>query len=276
VAKIYYVGDWSLMLGPLFVESPFQYEYKGTELFNYGHWLKAALESSGEHEVTSVPSWDFYRLAPGAYEKILSDYDLLIFSDVEARLFQLAPEFFDRSKFGTGKPLTFPDRIRLTIKAVHGGKGIFFLGGWLSFNGELGKGGWGRTALKEILPVTCLDYEDLCESTEGFTAQSSASSHSIGFAPQPPAADHALLRGIDLTTLPPILGYNVVRPREGCPVVAQWQPTGDPMLAVGEFGRGRVLAYTSDPAPHWGCNFVYWEQFAAFWLNACRWVLRAA
>lgn len=260
MAKIYYVGDWSLMLGPMFVESPFQYEYKGTELYNYGHWLKSALESSGEHTVASVPSWEFYRLGPGAYEQILGEYDLLIYSDVEARLFQLAPAFFDRSKFGSGKPLVFPDRIRLTIEAVHRGMGVMFLGGWLSFTGEIGKGGWGRTPLKEILPVTCLDIEDLCESTEGFTARQSIERHPI-------------LDSIDVGTVPPILGYNVVRPRAGCPVLAEWQPTGDPMLAVGEFGSGRVLAYTSDPAPHWGCNFVDWDQYTRFWLNAARWTI---
>lgn len=261
MSRIYYVGDWSLMLGPMFVESPFQYEYKGTELYNYGHWLKSALESSGEHEVVSVPSWDFYKLGPGAYEKILDEFDLLIYSDVEARLFQLAPAFFDRSKFSSGKPLVFPDRIRLTIEAVHaGGIGVMFLGGWLSFNGEVGKGGWGRTRIKEILPVECLDIEDLFESTEGYTAK-------------PSIKDHPILKSVDLATLPPILGYNIVRPRAGCQVVAQWEPTGDPMVAVGQFGKGRVLAYTSDPAPHWGCNFVDWSGYQKFWLNACRWTL---
>ena len=47
------------------------------------------------------------------------------------------------------------------------------------------------------------------------------------------------------------------------------------MLAVGTFGKGqgRVLAYTSAPAPHGGCNLVYWEGYNWFWLNACRWVL---
>jgi len=260
VARIYYVGDWAILLGPVFVESPFLHEHKGAELFNYGQWLKSALESSGEHEVTSVPSWDFYRLGPGEYEKVLDEYDLLIFSDVEARLFQLAPQFFDRSKLGGTRPLVFPDRVRLTVEAVRRGKGVLVLGGWQSFTGELGKGGWGRTPLRDILPVECLDHEDLRESTEGFTARAIV-------------PDHPLLEGLDLATLPPILGYNVVRPRAGCTVVAQWHPTGDPMLAVGEFGQGRVLAFTSDPAPHWGCNFVYWEQYASFWLNACRWAL---
>jgi uncharacterized membrane protein len=261
VAKIYYVGDWAVMLGPVFVESPFTYEQKGTEIFNYGRWLKDALESTGEHAVCSVPSWDFYRLGPGGYEEILDEYDMLIFSDVEARLFQLDPSFFDRAKFGT-RVLTFPDRIRLTVEAVHGGKAALFLGGWQSFNGECGKGGWGRTGLREILPVECLDVEDLCESTEGFGIEACR-------------GDHPILRGLDLPTIPPILGYNRVRPRAGCEVVARWRGQGDPALAVGQFGRGRVLAYTSDPAPHWACNLVYWNQYAQLWLNACQWLLQA-
>ena len=217
------------------------------------------MESSGEHEVQSVASWDFYRLAPGEFEKILDTHDMVIFSDVEGKLFQLAPSFFDRSKFGN-QPLVFPDRVRLTVEAVHRGLPIMFLGGWQSFNGELGKGGWGRTRLQEILPVTCLDVEDLRESTEGFPLEASS-------------ADHPILAGIELATVPPILGYNMVRPRDGCPVVAHWQGQGDPALAVGQFGQGRVLAYMSDPAPHWACNFVYWDQYQQFWLNAARWLL---
>ncbi len=258
MAKVFYIGDWAVLLGPVFAESPFNYAYKGVDIFNYGRWLKDALESTGQHQVESVPSWEFYRMPPGRYEQILREYDVVVFSDVEAKLFQLDPAFFDRSRFGQ-EPLTFPDRVRLTVEAVHGGLGVMFLGGWLSFTGEMGKGGWGRTRLREILPVVCLDYEDLQESTEGYYAQAAT-------------ADHPILKDIDLTTLPPILGYNMVRLRSGCPVLAAWSQSGDPMLAVGQFGDGRVLAYTSDPAPHWGCNFVYWEQYARFWLNACQWV----
>jgi uncharacterized membrane protein len=134
-----------------------------------------------------------------------------------------------------------------------------FLGGWLSFNGEMGKGGWGRTQLREVLPCECLEVEDLRESTEGFTAKATA-------------ADHPLLKGIDLTSMPPILGFNRVKPREGCEVVAEWSGNGEPALCAGQFGEGRVLAYTSDPAPHWGCNFVFWEHYARFWTNACDWL----
>ncbi len=114
MAKIYYVGDWAVMLGPCFAETPFNYSMKGTDIFNYGTWLKAALESTGEHQCDSVPTWEFYRNPPGRWEEILREYDVVIFSDVESKNFQLDPSFFDRGKFGK-EPLTFPDRVRLTV-----------------------------------------------------------------------------------------------------------------------------------------------------------------
>jgi uncharacterized membrane protein len=259
MAKIYYVGDWAVSCGPVFAETPFNYAYKGLDLYRYGKWLKDSLESTGQHEVADVSTWEFYNLAPGAYEQILASYDVVIFSDVEAKNFQLNPHFFDRSKFGT-RVLTFPDRVRLTVEGVLAGKRVMFLGGWLSFTGELGKGGWNRTRLKEVLPVRCLDYEDLVESTEGFTAQL-VSTHAAAFD------------GVDLTSFPPILGYNRVLPREGCGVLLTVKETGDPLLAVGAFGKGKTLAYMSDPAPHWGCNFVYWEHYGAFWLKCLQAIL---
>ena len=259
MARVYYVGDWAVMCGPVFAETPFNYTHKGLEIYNYGKWLKQALESSQEHEVESVPTWDFYKLGPGEYERILDQYDVIIFSDVEAKNFQLAPSFFDREKFGT-QILTFPDRIRLTLDAVHQGKGLMLLGGWLSFTGEMGKGGWGRTRLREILPLQCLDFEDLVESTEGFTAQL-------------PLGEKSIFKGIDFDSFPPILGYNKTLPRQNCDVLLTVKETSDPLVAAASFGKGRVLAYTSDPAPHWGCNFVFWEHYADFWLRCIEHVL---
>jgi len=252
MAKIYYVGDWAVLTGPVFAESPFNYTHKGLEIFNYGKWLKEALESSGEHQVTSVPSWDFYKLGPGEYEKILNTYDVIVFSDVEAKNFQLSPAFFDRKKFGT-EVLTFPDRVRLTVEAVKGGKSVLFLGGWLSFTGEMGKGGWNRTGLKEILPVHCLDYEDLVESTEGFHAKVQESESNFS--------------NIDWPSFPPILGYNRVMSRIGFKTILQVEETSDPLLSYGTIGNGKVMAYMSDPAPHWGCNLVFWKEYNHFWLS---------
>ena len=253
MAKIYYIGDWAVLTGPVFAESPFNYAPKGLEIFNYGKWLKEALESDGKHQVTSVASWDFYNLPPGAYEEIIHDNDVLIFSDVEAKLFQLNPHFFNREKFGSGI-LTFPDRIRLTTEAIETGKKAMFLGGWLSFTGVQGKGGWGRTSLREILPVQCLDHEDLMESTEGFHAitQTGSEQH---------------FQSIDFATFPPILGYNKTRLHPSGKVLLKVKETDDPLLAVSAVGAGAVLTYMSDPAPHWGCNFVYWEHYKDFWLR---------
>ena len=257
--KVYYIGDWAVQLGPVYAETSFNHAPKGLDFINYGHWLLEAIESSRQFQVTSVPTWDFYNLKPGGYEKILETYDIIIFSDVEAKNFQLHPQFFNRDIFGT-KVLTFPDRTKLTVEAVKGGMHVMFLGGWLSFNGELGKGGWGRTPLSEILPARCLEYDDLRESTEGFL-------------PEPLAKRHPILAGVNLSRMPPVLGYNRVLPREGCEVIAKWKDAGDPAISVGQFGKGRVLAYTSDPAPHWGCNFVFWKQYPRLWANACRWLI---
>jgi uncharacterized membrane protein len=197
-------------------------------------------------------------MPPGGYEEVLEDFDIIIFSDVEAKNFQLHPQFFNRHLFGT-KVLTFPDRIRLTIEALHSGTHLMFLGGWLSFNGEMGKGGWGRTQLRDILPCECLETEDLRESTEGFGTEAVIT-------------DHPVLKDLDLAKMPPVLGYNIVRPRSGCDVVANWEGGEDPAIGGGQFGQGRVDAYTSDPAPHWGCNFVFWDRYAQFWTNACDWL----
>jgi len=260
MAKVYYIGDWAVQVGPVYAETPFNHSPKGLDFINYGKWLVAAVESSGRHSITSVPTWEFYNLPPGEYEKILEDYDIIVFSDVEAKNFQLHPQFFNRHLFGT-KVMTFPDRVRLTVEAVQNGRHVMFLGGWLSFNGELGKGGWGRTQLREILPCECLQVEDLHENTEGFTMQANL-------------VEHPILHGLDMGSMPPVLGYNIVRPRAGCTVVTNWRGDGHPAFSVGRFGRGRTLAYTSDPAPHWGCNFVFWKDYARLWTNVCDWLTK--
>ncbi|MEO1213938.1 MAG: glutamine amidotransferase [Bacteroidota bacterium] len=250
--KIYYVGDWAVLTGPVFAETPFHFSHKGLDIFNYGKWLKDGLEESGEYKVNSVSAWDFYnKLGPGDYEKILEEYDAFIFSDVDAKLFQLAPSFFDRNKFGK-EVLTFPDRIRLTVEAADVGKHFMFLGGWYSFTGELGKGGWGRTRLRELLPVKCLDIEDLIESTEGYS-------------PVYTEAGKKAFGGLELSSCPPILGYNQTLEIPEGEVLMRFKKTGDPALIIRNKGKGKVLAYTSDPAPHWGANFVYWKDYGRFW-----------
>jgi uncharacterized membrane protein len=119
----------------------------------------------------------------------------------------------------------------------------------------MGKGGWGRTPLAEILPVTCLAHEDLMESTEGYL-------------PRVTKTGRVALRGISFKDCPPILGYNLTRARPGTQTLMEIGEDSAPLLATRKVGAGRVLAFMSDPAPHWGCNFVFWSQYAKFW-QAC-------
>jgi len=252
MAKVFYVGDWAVSLGPVFAETPFNYAYKGLQTFRYDKYLADAIESSGDHTCDTCSAWDFYAMPPGRYEEILAEYDVIVFSDVEVKNFHLSPQFFDLNVFGS-RIITYPDRVRLTVEAVESGTAIMFMGGWLSFNGEMGKGGWGRSRLAEILPVRCLETEDLVENTEGFHMA---------------RVDAGFLPGIDTSTSPPILGYNRTVPRSDAVVHIEVAETGDPLVATRRSGDGAVLAYMSDPAPHWGCNFVQWDDYNRFWTGA--------
>src|SRR2546430_708866 len=49
MARVYYVGDWAVGCGPLFAETPFNYAWKGLDLYYYGKWLKEAMESGSRH-----------------------------------------------------------------------------------------------------------------------------------------------------------------------------------------------------------------------------------
>ena len=249
MARVLYIGDWAVALGPVFAETPFNYAFKSLETYRYDHFLRDALRSGG-HECDTIPTWDFYGMKPGEYEEALGSYDVIVFSDVELKNFQLAPQFFDRKVFGSGI-ITYPDRIRLTVEAVRGGLRVMFLGGWLSFTGEMGKGGWGRSRLAEILPVTCLPTEDLIESTEGFRADA--------------VGDEI---GVDIASMPPLLGYNRTEPRIETTVHALVRETGDPLLATMVVEDGATLAFMSDPAPHWECNLVQWDRYDEFWSRA--------
>ncbi len=257
MAKVLYIGDWAVALGPVFAETPFNYAFKGLETYRYDHYLRDAIQSEGEHTCVTMPTWDFYAMKPGQYEQALADYDVIVFSDVELKNFQLAPQFFDRKVFGEGI-ITYPDRIRLTVEAVTAGLRVMFMGGWLSFSGEMGKGGWGRSRLAEILPVECLETEDLIESTEGFRALPTGS---------------GMPAGVDVATMPPLLGYNRTSLRQEAEAHATIAETGDPLLATMRIGDGATLAFMSDPAPHWGCNLVQWDRYDAFWSGALGYLL---
>ena len=129
-------------------------------------------------------------------------------------------------------------------------------GGWYSFGRQLGKGGWGRSLFRDTLPVECLEGDDLLESTESFPVRICNEEHSI-------------IRGIDFSKLPPLLGFNKTRPYDDCEIIVeiQFADCWYHLLAARSLGQGRATAWTSGASPHWGINLVKWPHYDQFWSN---------
>lgn len=185
----------------------------------------------------------------------------------------LHPNFFTTSLWETpgidGKkrdlfkdPIRFPDRFDQVKEWVRDGGHFHMNGGWYSFSGQKGTGGWGRSRLACVLPVTCLGgdrpCDDLIESTEGYEVRISL-------------PDHALVKGMDLKEMPPLLGFNEVIPKSGADVILEvhdpCQDRWHPLLVQWTFGKGRVTCFMTTPTPHWGINFQRWSRYNEFWQN---------
>jgi uncharacterized membrane protein len=255
---VLYLGDWVFHVGPVFIETPFALETKDCDLHFYGQRLADAL--GRDAELTCMANWSVYRSEPGKLEDLIARSAAVVISDVEAKCFHLYPSFFDRAR-RENKVISFPDRLETIKKWVESGGGLMMLGGWLSFSGAREMGGWRRSQLAEVLPVECLVGEDLVESSAGFTAE----------LLQP---DHPIARELPWNSFPPIFGYNELVPRSDADVVVRVRETGHPLVVAGTYGRGRVVIYASDPAPHWGLNFELWEGYDDFWRRALKWVGR--
>ena len=66
-----------------------------------------------------------------------------------------------------------------------------------------------------------------------------------------------------------------MRTKPGVEPLLTLKETGDPLLVSQQLGKGHVVCYMSDPAPHWACNLVFWEHYAAFWLQCLQLALGA-
>lgn len=84
-----------------------------------------------------------------------------------------------------------------------------------------------------------------------------------------------LLQGLDEPQLPPLSGYAYATARPGAEVLLQVPrlERRDPLLAVWQFGLGRVAAFTASPrddAEAW----VGWSAFTKFWSQLAHWTAR--
>ena len=145
-----------------------------------------------------------------------------------------------------------------------GGGGLLMIGGYYSFQGINGGARYHRTPVEEVLPVSCLPYDDRVEVPEGFRAELVA------------GRDHPILAGL-AGDWPPLLGLNEVTAQGRADVELLATAPAD------EGGHPLLVAGTLRPGPHAGLDlghrpalaaagFVAWQGYARLWRQALAWV----
>lgn len=82
-----------------------------------------------------------------------------------------------------------------------------------------------------------------------------------------------VLRGIDWSGRPPLLGY-VATSAKALAAVPMRSARDDPLFACWRYGLGRTIAFTSDCKARWGAHWLTWPGYQRFWGQAIRWTLR--
>jgi hypothetical protein len=79
-----------------------------------------------------------------------------------------------------------------------------------------------------------------------------------------------ILTGI--TETPRLLGYVASSPKDLAQVILQ-SDKKDPVLATWQYGLGRSVAFTSDATGRWARDWVGWDGFPTFWVQAVRYTI---
>ena len=84
-----------------------------------------------------------------------------------------------------------------------------------------------------------------------------------------------LVRGIEETQMPALLDYAYARPKSGADVPLHITRLNrrDPLLAVWQYGLGRVAAFTASPADD-AEPWLGWSGFPPFWSQLIQWTAR--
>ena len=212
-------------------------------------WLKEALEKAN-HQVTFIPNHHASEKFPKT-KKEISEYDVVILSDIGSNTLLLPSATFSRSE-------KTPNRCKLIKEYVENGGGFCMIGGYMSFTGIDAKTRYGETEVKDILPVDLLKYDDRVERPEGIVPKI--------------VVKHEIFEGIE-GEFPFFLGYNkTLSDNTKGEVIALIDE--DPFIATGKFGKGKSVAFTSDCAPHWGSKeFVEWKYYDKLWQNIIKWLI---
>jgi Ca-activated chloride channel family protein len=73
-----------------------------------------------------------------------------------------------------------------------------------------------------------------------------------------------ILDGIDVSQMPPLLGYVSTTPKPTSQVLLVSNQV-DPVLSEWQYGLGHVVAWTSDVKNRWAQEWLAWPEFGRFW-----------
>lgn len=229
-------------------------ESKGFDVFSFDYYeeateyIKSALEKNG-WEFCHIPSHLVEQKFPKTLYQLM-EYDAVMLSDVGANTMNLPMNVFLRLQ-------TEVDKLELIKEYVESGKAFVMIGGYLSFQGIQGRGCYKNTPVEDILPVELLPFDDRVEKCQGII-------------PEVIKPEHEIMKSVP-GDWPKLLGYNKLIPKENAEVVVKLND--DPMIILGNYGKGRVCAYATDCAPHWSpVEFCKWEGYSILWGNIMKWL----
>jgi len=205
---------------------------------------RAAIYLAGILEWAGLP-YDHIDSTESLDDSMPLDYSLYIFSD------------YPRERISDAQLAKIVDAVQL-------GSGLLMLGGWESFHGQLGQ--YQHSPLVELLPVMMLDEDDRINFPQSALVR--------------PVAEHSILAGLPWENPPAIGGLNCFIPKEGTELLLvadqldiECQQNDEemtaynfdvgavhPLLVTGTHGKGRVVAFACDVAPHWVGGFVDWGR----------------
>jgi uncharacterized membrane protein len=188
---------------------------------------------------------------------VLERFDVVLLGDLDSTYWKAGP-------------------LGLLVKRVREGAGLMMLGGYHS----LGPGGYGGTALEDVLPVF-VGGREIGQVTETFlpvlTPDGRAHPIFANIGKFFPGADTPP----QSAGLPPLEGcVRVTGAKPGATVLAVYPGVGPgakpmPVLAVQPFGKGRAAAFTADTTRNWQQAPRALDQespFLRFWGQTVRWL----
>jgi len=185
----------------------------------------------------------------------LAQYDLLILDELQQ-----------------SRPLS-PEQMQKIKQYVENGGSFLMFGGWYSCQGHNAEnnGLYHDTPIESIVPVTfSSEWDTYVPEGSGVGAERITKPFKLQCADE----EHPIAQGIDWQSIPLILGYNRCESvNENGEILAVNENTGDPILVIGEYGRGKVAIFLTAYSRGWAADLKEWDSFNLLWNNIIQWLV---